>query len=82
MDKLSTLEPTLDPNSDEACLICVTRRDYERATEVPAKFLAEASAHFSQTYHQWSEARPNNDFKKVKIPRENPLAKPSIRQLF
>ncbi len=73
LDKLSSLEPTLDPNSDEACLIRVTRRDYERATKVPAKFLAEASAHFSQTYHHWSQARPNNNFKKVQDALEKTL---------
>lgn len=73
LDKLTAFETSLDPDSDEACLIRVTRHDYERATSVPAKFLARAAAHFSKTYHQWSTARPENDFGKVQDALERTL---------
>jgi carboxypeptidase Taq len=73
LDKLSSFESTLHPESDEACLIRVTRYDYERATKIPPKLLAEAVEHFSKTYHLWSEARPENNFAKVQGALERTL---------
>ena len=73
LDKLVSFEPTLPPDSNEACLIRVTRCDYNRATRVPPQFLAEAVNHFSKTYHLWSEARPENNFGKVQDALEKTL---------
>jgi len=62
---LDDLQPYADglPNgSDDAALIRVTRREYERAIKIPAQFTAELSSHTAATYNLWTKARPNNDF--------------------
>ena len=53
-------------DSDEASLVRVTRRHYERALKVPSAFVAELSEHASLTYQTWTEARPANDFARVR----------------
>ena len=52
--------------SDEAALVRVTRRDYERALKVPPDFVAELSSHSALTYQAWTGARPANDFARVR----------------
>jgi carboxypeptidase Taq len=53
----------LPGDSDDARLIRVTQRDYERAIKVPAEYVARANAHASASYQAWTQARPANDFK-------------------
>jgi carboxypeptidase Taq len=65
LEKPHPLEQSLPYDSDDASLIRVTRRDYEKAVKVPAKFVAEMSAHQSALYEAWVKARPANDFKSV-----------------
>lgn len=55
----------LPPAADDACLIRVARRDFERAIKVPADYVARASAHGSASYQEWTRARPANDFKSM-----------------
>ncbi len=43
-------------------LIRLVRRDYDRATKLPARFVAEKAAHQSRAYHEWVRARERNDF--------------------
>ena len=63
---LDELEPTFpDYDSDEAGLLRATRRDYARAAKVPSEFEARLSDHLAVAYQAWSEARPENDWKKV-----------------
>jgi len=50
---------------DDAALLRVTQRDYERATKVPAAFVAKFSEHSSASYEAWAKARPANDFAAV-----------------
>ena len=52
----------LPPDADEACLIRVVRRDFEKAVKVPADFVARWNAHASASYDAWTRARPANDF--------------------
>lgn len=66
LDKLQSYEKKLSDDSDEARLIRVTRRDYEKALKVPAAFLSEFLQHGAQTYDVWIKARPANDFKTVR----------------
>lgn len=66
LDALTPYEQSLDYDSDEASLIRVTRRRYERAIKIPAKFMAEVSTHLSELYQVWTEARPANDFERVR----------------
>ncbi len=65
LDDLRPYEESLPYDSDEAALIRVTRRNYERAVKVPADFVAKFSTHSAETYQVWAEARPANDFKRV-----------------
>ncbi|MDT8305200.1 MAG: carboxypeptidase M32 [Anaerolineae bacterium] len=66
---LDDLEPwggQLPYDSDEASLLRVTRREYERALKVPPAFLAEFYAHGAASYSTWAEARPGSDFAAVR----------------
>ncbi|MEX2540951.1 MAG: carboxypeptidase M32 [Trueperaceae bacterium] len=62
LDRLEPELESIDPDSDEARLISVTRFDYDRATQVPAHFLAEFEKHASHGYQLWVQARPADDF--------------------
>src|SRR5262245_3823267 len=62
---LDALEPEaarLPHDSDDAALVRVTRRLYDRATRVPSVFVSELLEHFSNIYQAWVVARPANDF--------------------
>lgn len=63
LDELRPLEPSLTPDSFEACLIRQTRRDHERARRLPADFLEKYSNHFAKAHYIWSRARAMNSFK-------------------
>ncbi len=65
LDDLRDYEQSLPYEHDDAALIRVARREYERATKVPAEFNAEFAAHTAEAYQVWTEARPENDFKRV-----------------
>jgi carboxypeptidase Taq len=65
LDDLQPYEESLPYDSDEASLIRVTRRLFERAVKVPASFVAQFSEHCSACFQTWTEARPANDFAKV-----------------
>jgi carboxypeptidase Taq len=52
-------------DGDDARLIRVTRRNYEKAIKVPAEYVARVSAHASASYQAWTQARPANDFKSM-----------------
>jgi carboxypeptidase Taq len=62
---LEELQPYQDSqpyDSDEASLLRVTRREYERATRLPPEFVAEVANHAARAYQAWTVARPANDF--------------------
>jgi carboxypeptidase Taq len=61
LDKLRPLEDSLEYDSDEASLIRVTRRDYERATRIPPAFKAEYDANAAMTYQVWTRARAEDN---------------------
>jgi carboxypeptidase Taq len=62
LEDLRPYEEGLPYDSDDASLIRVTRRDYERLTKIPAAFQAEFDSHMAMSYHIWTQARPANDF--------------------
>jgi carboxypeptidase Taq len=70
LDELATGERNLDPDSPDACLLRVARRDFEYAVRIPPKFLANLHENAARSYQAWSEARPENDFSKVVEPLE------------
>jgi carboxypeptidase Taq len=65
LDELRPYEESLPYDSDEASLIRVARREFERAIKVPPKFMGELFEHFSKIYNAWVTARPANDFKSL-----------------
>ena len=48
--------------ADDARMIRIVRRDYDKAVRVPADFVAHWSEHGSASYDAWTRARPANDF--------------------
>lgn len=62
LDELEPYAEDLPYDSDEASLIRVTRRDYERAIKIPPSFTAEFYEHTAISYSVWAEARPADDF--------------------
>ena len=65
LDALAPHATALPPDSDDAALITVSKRDYDRAIRVPAAFVARESEHGSASYQAWTAARPANDFAAV-----------------
>jgi carboxypeptidase Taq len=63
LDELRPYEEGLPFDSDDASLIRVARREYERAIKIPPKFMAEFYEHGSRSYNAWVAARPENNFK-------------------
>jgi carboxypeptidase Taq len=62
IDELAPYADSLPCDSDDASLIRVAKRDFEKAVRVPADHVARASALASASYHAWTRARPANDF--------------------
>jgi carboxypeptidase Taq len=65
LDDLMPYAESLPADSDDAALIRVTHREYQRATKVPPELVAAISQHASQSYQVWTAARPANDFARV-----------------
>ena len=65
LDALQPYAESLPSDHDDAALLRVARRNYERAVKVPAALVAEFTSHQAASYQAWTEARPANDFKKV-----------------
>jgi len=53
---------TAAPDSDDARIVAVTRRDFDKATKVPGDFVAEHARVVSAAQHAWAEARAASDF--------------------
>ncbi|HIE57772.1 MAG TPA: carboxypeptidase M32, partial [Anaerolineales bacterium] len=64
LEDLSAEIADLDPDSDEARLIKVAKRDYERAVKVPPSFTAEFAKVTSDAFGAWMEARSSDNFSK------------------
>jgi len=50
------------PESDEACLVAVARRDWEKARRVPADLQADMTKLASEAVEAWAVARAENDY--------------------
>jgi carboxypeptidase Taq len=53
---------SLDPDSDEAATVRMTRRDFDRATKLPTEFVADRTRAAATSVEVWRRARPANDF--------------------
>jgi carboxypeptidase Taq len=62
MDVAQPLLDRLDPDSDDAALMRVTRYDFDRARKLPADFVADRARAASRSLQVWRDARPRNDF--------------------
>jgi len=62
LEEIGPLEATLDAESDEAALIRVTRRDFEKAVRVPTDLRADITRAASMGQSAWFQARAESDF--------------------
>jgi carboxypeptidase Taq len=51
-----------DPDDDDARLLRVARRDYDRATKLPSRLVADLARHSAISQDRWVRARAENDF--------------------
>jgi carboxypeptidase Taq len=64
---LEDLQPTvgqIDPDSDEARLVKITKREYQKLTKVPAEMVVEFAQLTTTANQVWEAAREENDFPK------------------
>ncbi|HEU5490776.1 MAG TPA: carboxypeptidase M32 [Gaiellaceae bacterium] len=64
LERLRPLEESLDYDSDDASLIRVTRRDWEKQRRVPTELRVELTRAAALGNQIWIEARATNDFAK------------------
>jgi carboxypeptidase Taq len=62
LDALAHHGDSLPHDSDDASLIRVARREYQKMIKIPPDHVARANAHGSASYDAWTRARPANDF--------------------
>ena len=64
LERLQPLEESLDYDSDDASLIRVTRRDWEKQRRVPTELRVDMTRSAALGNQIWIEARATNDFAK------------------
>jgi carboxypeptidase Taq len=74
IDSLTPFAEGLPEDSDDAALIRVARRDFEKSIKVPADWVERANRHGSASYDAWTRARPANDFATMRPYLEQTLA--------
>ena len=62
LDELKPYAASLDPDSDDARLVKVTARGYEKAVRVPVKHVVEFAQVTTLGQQAWIEARAKSDF--------------------
>ena len=62
LDELQPLEESLDPDSDDAALIRLTRRDYEKSVKVPSELRAAMARAAAEARPLWVKAKTESDF--------------------
>jgi carboxypeptidase Taq len=62
LEELRGLEGSLDPDSDDAALIRVARRDYEKSVRVPTELRTEMTRAAAEARTIWVKARADDDF--------------------
>ena len=62
LERLAPEVADLDPDSDEACLVAVTQRDWEKARRVPTELRGEMTKLASEGMEAWAVARENDDY--------------------
>jgi carboxypeptidase Taq len=59
---LRLLEPRSDLDAAQRVVLANIRRDYDRATRLPAEFVREKAMLGSRGFHAWAQAKAANDF--------------------
>ena len=62
LEKLKPYAQTLDPDADDACLIKLIAREYEKNTKVPIEWVAEFARETTVAQMAWENAREKDDF--------------------
>jgi carboxypeptidase Taq len=62
LDALAHYGEGLPRDCDDASLIRVARRDFQKMIKIPLDHVTRANAHGSASYDAWTRARPANDF--------------------
>ena len=62
LDGLGGYESSLPRESDEACIIRMTRRDYEKSRRVPSQLVADIKKAEALANEAWVEARRSSNF--------------------
>lgn len=62
LDRAQSETDPLGYDSDEASIVRVTRRDYDRQRKVPADLISRLRKHASESRAVWVKARQDNDF--------------------
>ena len=73
LEELKPYGESLDPESDDACLIEVTDRLYQKQIKVPYEFVAEFTKVTAIAHGAWEEARAKDDF---------PLFQPHLEKII
>ncbi|MBN2149484.1 MAG: carboxypeptidase M32 [Anaerolineales bacterium] len=62
LDELKPYAAQLDPDSNDACLVKVTTRNYLKNTKVPSEWVAEFAKVTAMAMQAWQKARAENNF--------------------
>ncbi|MFZ0531821.1 MAG: carboxypeptidase M32 [Anaerolineales bacterium] len=62
LDDLQPYVSQLDPDSFEARLVKVTRRNYEKETKLPVEWVTEFAMVITAAHEAWAKARAENNF--------------------
>ena len=66
LDELKSLGDSLEPDSDDAALLRLARRDYEKAVKVPTDLRAEMTRAAAEARTIWVKARAESDFEQFR----------------
>ena len=64
LEELRPLEQDLGPDDNDASVIRVVRKDYERTRKLPAEYVARATETYILANEQWRKARADSDFQR------------------
>ncbi len=62
LENLRSLQASLNPDSDDARLIKISRRDYEKRVKVSSEWVVEFAKVTAMAYSSWQEAKAKSDF--------------------
>jgi carboxypeptidase Taq len=66
LEEAQPLVDQLDPDSDDARLVRVAKREYHKAIHVPTELVAELAQETTIAHNVWQVARAKNDFAKFR----------------